>query len=157
MRAEGEATSELTQTVVIIGCTHAGTMVAKTLLQVARDKVKVVVVEKNDTVSFLSCGIAIGIENKLSLDKMFYSSPQQLSDMGASMLMNTVAESVDLTSKTVHVKSLNSYNKSEICYDYLVITSGSVPNVPPCFKEACNSIENVRLCKNYADAKVLKS
>ena len=73
------------------------------------------------------------------------------------MMMNTVAESVDLTGKIVHVKSLDSYSKSEIRYDYLIITSGSVPNVPPCFKEACDSIENVRFCKNYADAKVLKS
>lgn len=94
-------------TVVIIGCTHAGTMVAKTLLQVAGNKIKVIVIEKNDTISFLSCGIAIGIQNKLSLEKMFYSSPQQLSSMGARMLMNTVAKSVDLTNKIVHIKSLN--------------------------------------------------
>lgn len=82
-------------------------MVAKTLLQVAGNKIKVIVIEKNDTISFLSCGIAIGIQNKLSLEKMFYSSPQQLSSMGARMLMNTVAKSVDLTNKIVHIKSLN--------------------------------------------------
>ena len=112
-------------------------------------------IEKNDTVSFLSCGIAIGIENKLSLEKMFYSSPQQLSSLGAEMRMGTVAESVDVARKIVHIRSLTSQDKSEIYYDYLVVTSGSVPNVPPCFRDAQASIKNVRLCKNYEDAKTL--
>lgn len=73
------------------------------------------------------------------------------------MRMGTVAESVDITKKTVHIRSLASQDESDIHYDYLVVTSGSVPNVPPCFRDAQASIENVRLCKNYDDAKTLQS
>ena len=60
---------------VIIGCTHAGTAVASIL---ATHKKKVTIIERNKTVSFLSCGIAIGSAQNIPMDKMFYSSPEQL-------------------------------------------------------------------------------
>ncbi|NLL75606.1 MAG: NAD(P)/FAD-dependent oxidoreductase, partial [Erysipelothrix sp.] len=46
--------------VVVIGCTHAGTSAVKAILKEAPDA-EVVVFERNDNVSFLSCGIALYI------------------------------------------------------------------------------------------------
>lgn len=44
--------------VVVVGCTHAGTSSVKTILN-ENPGAEVVVYERNDNVSFLSCGIAL--------------------------------------------------------------------------------------------------
>ena len=46
--------------VVVIGCTHAGTSAVKSILK-EDPSAEVVVFERNDNVSFLSCGIALYI------------------------------------------------------------------------------------------------
>ena len=43
--------------VIVIGCTHAGTSAVKNILK-ENPGVDVTVYERNDNVSFLSCGIA---------------------------------------------------------------------------------------------------
>ena len=43
--------------VVVIGCTHAGTAAVKTLANLNKN-IDITVYEKNNNVSFLSCGIA---------------------------------------------------------------------------------------------------
>ncbi|HIX35304.1 MAG TPA: NADH oxidase, partial [Candidatus Limosilactobacillus merdigallinarum] len=44
--------------VIIVGCTHAGTITATQILQ-NHPETKVTIYERNDNVSFLSCGIAV--------------------------------------------------------------------------------------------------
>ena len=44
---------------VIIGCTHAGTNAAATIKKTV-PTMDVTIIERNATISFLSCGIAIG-------------------------------------------------------------------------------------------------
>ena len=44
--------------VIVIGCTHAGTAAVKTILS-ENPKTEVTVFERNDNISFLSCGIAL--------------------------------------------------------------------------------------------------
>ena len=44
--------------IVVIGCTHAGTAAVKTILKENPDA-EVTVFERNDNISFLSCGIAL--------------------------------------------------------------------------------------------------
>ncbi|MEO2518662.1 NADH oxidase, partial [Enterococcus avium] len=44
--------------VVVVGCTHAGTAAVKNILTNHPDA-EVTVFERNDNVSFLSCGIAL--------------------------------------------------------------------------------------------------
>lgn len=46
--------------VVVIGCTHAGTAAIVKLKELHSDY-EVVVYEKNDNISFLSCGIALSV------------------------------------------------------------------------------------------------
>lgn len=46
--------------VIVIGCTHAGTSAVVNLKEVYPDS-EVVVYEKNDNISFLSCGIALSV------------------------------------------------------------------------------------------------
>mgnify|MGYP000420353166 CR=1 FL=1 len=44
--------------VIVVGCTHAGTSAVKTILK-ENPGTEVTVYERNDNVSFLSCGIAL--------------------------------------------------------------------------------------------------
>ena len=73
--------------VVIIGCTHAGTITASQILSQHPDT-EVTIYEKNDNVSFLSCGIATYLGGVAqNIDDMFYSSPEALSQLGATVRM----------------------------------------------------------------------
>ena len=51
--------------VVVVGCTHAGTSSVKTILN-ENPGAEVVVYERNDNVSFLSCGIALYVGGVVS-------------------------------------------------------------------------------------------
>ncbi|MCG7202129.1 MAG: NADH oxidase, partial [Candidatus Phytoplasma mali] len=44
--------------VIVVGCTHAGTAAVKTIKK-NNPQADVVVYERNDNISFLSCGIAL--------------------------------------------------------------------------------------------------
>lgn len=77
--------------VVIVGCTHAGTIAATQILN-AHPDTEVVIYERNDNISFLSCGIAVYLSGEVGdPDAMFYSSPQQLEEMGATLKLSTMS------------------------------------------------------------------
>lgn len=138
--------------VVIIGCTHAGTITASQVLSQHPDA-EVTIYEKNDNVSFLSCGIATylgGVAKRI--DDMFYSSPEALAQLGAAGHMRHEVTAVDLKKKTLKVKDLVSGEESEDHYDKLMVTTGSWPVIPnlPGIDDP-----NVYLCKNYNHAKKL--
>ena len=64
--------------VVVIGCTHAGTSAVKTILK-ENPEAEISVFERNDNISFLSCGIALyvgGVVNDAA--GLFYSNPEEL-------------------------------------------------------------------------------
>ncbi len=64
--------------VVVIGCTHAGTAAIKNLRALNPDA-EVTVFERNDNISFLSCGIALYVGGVVNDPKgLFYSSPEEL-------------------------------------------------------------------------------
>lgn len=59
--------------VVIVGCTHAGTIAAAQILKTHPDT-EVTIYERNDDISFLSCGIYLYLGGKVkNLEDMFYS------------------------------------------------------------------------------------
>ncbi|GAP02581.1 NADH oxidase [Fructobacillus pseudoficulneus] len=119
--------------VAVIGSTHAGVFAAK---QIKADNpdAEVHVYEKNKTVSFLSCGIALWIgDNVSSTDKMFYESPESMAKQGITMHMSTLVEDADLAGKTLKIKDLESGAESEETFDKVVITTGSraiKPRIP---------------------------
>lgn len=138
--------------IVIIGCTHAGTITASQVLSQHPDA-EVTIYEKNDNVSFLSCGIATYLGGVAkNIDNMFYSSPEALSQLGAAVHMQHEVTAVDLQKKTLQVKDLVSGEETEDHYDKLMVTTGSWPVIPnlPGIDDP-----NVYLCKNYNHAQKL--
>lgn len=139
--------------VAVIGCTHAGVFSAQTILTEHPDW-EVTVYERNDNLSFLSCGIALWVGDHVSdPKKMFYSSPEALASLGAHMKMEHDVLSVDVAAKSLVVKDLKTGEESTDTFDKLVVTTGSAPVIPP-----IDGIDNknVMLCKNFAHAKALK-
>ena len=138
--------------IVIIGCTHAGTITASQVLSQHPDA-EVTIYEKSDNVSFLSCGIATYLGGVAkNIDDMFYSSPEALSQLGAAVHMQHEVPAVDLQKKTLQVKDLVSGEETEDHYDKLMVTTGSWPVIPnlPGIDDP-----NVYLCKNYNHAQKL--
>jgi ribulose 1,5-bisphosphate synthetase/thiazole synthase len=85
--------------IIVIGATHAGTFAAQQILT-KHPQDQVVVYERNDNLSFLSCGIALWVGDHVSdPNKMFYSNPEALTKLGADMRMQHNVLAVDAETK----------------------------------------------------------
>lgn len=136
--------------VLVVGCTHAGTAAVLNLKKEYND-VDVTIYERNDNVSFLSCGIALHVGHVIKrLEDMFYSSPEELKSLGVKTKMKHEVLDIDFDNKKVKVKNLETEEIFEDSYDKLVLTVGSWPIVP---KFEGGNLENILLCKNYNQAK----
>ena len=113
-------------TVAVIGCTHAGTFATTSILAEHPDWT-VHVFERNGTLSFLSCGIALWVGDHVSdPKKMFYSSPAALAEAGATMHMRTDVTSVDLDARTLTYRALDEAGdpaEQTLAFDKLVVTT----------------------------------
>ncbi|WP_159721833.1 FAD-dependent oxidoreductase [Enterococcus sp. CSURQ0835] len=136
--------------VVVVGCTHAGTAAIKNILS-THPEAEVTVFERNDNISFLSCGIALYVGGVVKDPAgLFYSSPEELAKLGATVHMEHNVTEIDPKAKQVTAKDLKSGAVSTVEYDKLVMTTGSWPIIPPI--PGIDS-KNVLLCKNYNQAK----
>ncbi len=135
--------------VIIIGCTHAGTASAINILKLYPDS-EVTIYEKNDNVSFLSCGIALYVSGVIKdVNGLFYSSPKELESLGAKIFIRHEVLKVDSSLKTVQVKNIENNEIFTDSYDKLVMTTGSWPIVP---KFSGIELENILLSKNFNHA-----
>ncbi|MBG0763184.1 FAD-dependent oxidoreductase [Acholeplasma laidlawii] len=135
--------------VVVIGCTHAGTAAVKSMLNNNKD-IEVNVYERNDNVSFLSCGIALYVGGIVKdVNGLFYSSPEELRQLGANVFMEYNVEAIDYDKKTVTVKNLTTNEISVDSFDKLVLSTGSWPIIP---RIPGISSSNVLLSKNFNQA-----
>ncbi|MCK8617089.1 FAD-dependent oxidoreductase [Fructobacillus sp. M158] len=139
--------------VAVIGATHAGVFAAKQI-KAEHPDAEIDVFEKNQTVSFLSCGIALWIGDHVSSpEKMFYESPESLNAQGITMHMGTEVVEADLAAKHLIYQDLDSNKKTAADYDKIVITTGSKaikPNLPGIYSD------KVFDSKNWDNANDLK-
>lgn len=135
--------------IVAIGCTHAGTAAVTNAAKLYPDA-EITVYERNNNISFLSCGIALYVEGVVKdVNGLFYSSPQALADLGVNTKMRHNVQKVDTKTKTLVVENLETGDTFEDQYDKLIITTGSwpiIPNLPG------KDLDEVVLCKNFDHA-----
>lgn len=140
--------------IIVVGCTHAGTATVVNLIRFYPNS-EIVVYEKNDNISFLSCGIALSVSGVVKkTEKLFYNSPDNLKNLGIRANMNHEVIKFDFTNKKVIVRNLKSNEIFEDTYDKLVLTLGSWPIVP---KINGVDLDNIILCKNYDHAKIINN
>lgn len=140
--------------VIVIGCTHAGTAAIVNLKELHPES-EIVVYERNNNISFLSCGIALSVGGVVTeTEKLFYNSPENLSSMGIITRMRHDVLDIDFDNKTIKVKNLETDEEFEDNYDKLVLTLGSWPIVP---KFEGGDLSNILLCKNYNHAKEIEA
>lgn len=140
--------------VIIVGCTHAGTIAATEIMK-NHPETELTIYERKDNFSFLSCGISLYLEGKVQrLEDMFYSSPQELREMGAEVRDNHDVLKIDATHHQIQVANMTNGDIFTDTYDKLIMTTGSSVLVPPLF-----DIDNSRvlLCKNYQQAQAIYS
>ncbi|MGL6108205.1 FAD-dependent oxidoreductase [Romboutsia sp.] len=136
--------------IVVVGCTHAGTAAVVNMKELYPES-EISIYEKNDNISFLSCGIALSVSSVVDdPNKLFYNSPENLNTLGIKTNMKHEVLDIDFDDKKLAVKNLLSGEIFEDTYDKLVITLGSWPIVP---KFEGGQLENIVLCKNYDHAK----
>ncbi|MFC7440909.1 FAD-dependent oxidoreductase [Laceyella putida] len=130
--------------IAVIGCTHAGTAAIINARRLYPDAT-ITVYERNDTISFLSCGIALYVGGVVKdQEALFYSSPEQMTELGIRMKMNHEVIELDPTQKTLRARhSLTGVELTDT-YDKLLITTGSWPILPPI---SGINLNNIHLCK----------
>ncbi|NLK13084.1 MAG: FAD-dependent oxidoreductase, partial [Candidatus Phytoplasma sp.] len=135
--------------VVVVGCTHAGTAAIKNI-KALDPTIDITVYERNDNISFLSCGIALYVGGVVkNQNELFYSSPEELKQLGVNTNMKHEVLSIDYQNKTLEVRNLETDDVKTDHFDKLVIATGSWPIIPPI--EGIRS-ENVLLSKNFNHA-----
>lgn len=138
--------------IVVVGCTHAGTAAVVNMKELYPNS-QITIYEKNDNISFLSCGIALSVGNVVrDVQKLFYNSPENLASQGIITNMKHEVLDIDFDNKTLSVNNLTTGETFEDTYDKLVLTLGSWPIVP---KFEGGELENIVLCKNYDHAKTI--
>ena len=143
----------VTVKVVIVGCTHAGTMAAQQIIA-ANPDAEVTIYERDTNISFLSCGIALYLDQTVKhLEDMFYSSPEALEKMGVAVKTEHNVLEIDAAKKRLRIVNMRTDEVFDDHYDKLIMTTGSNAIVPP-----LRGIDasRVLMCKTYDHAKEIK-
>lgn len=118
--------------VVIIGANHAGIAAANVLLDEYEGN-EVVLIEKNDNISYVGAGTALWVAREVeNRNDLFYTESGDFEDKGARILMETTVDRVDYDNKVVHAVTKDG-EEIEESYDKLILATGSKPiepNVP---------------------------
>ncbi|PRX25256.1 NADPH-dependent 2,4-dienoyl-CoA reductase/sulfur reductase-like enzyme [Orenia metallireducens] len=135
--------------IAVIGCTHAGTAAIVNAAKLY-PQAEITVYERNDNISFLSCGIALYVGGIVKdVEGLFYSSPEELANLGVKTKMGHDVLNVDIDNKQLKVKDLDSGEEFEDGFDKLIITTGSWPIIP---KLEGIDLDNIVLSKNFYHA-----
>lgn len=142
----------MTMNIAVIGCTHAGTAAITQMAKLYPDA-RITVYERNDNISFLSCGIALHVSGVVKdAEKLFYASPEQLATLGIITKMRHDVLAIDTNAKEIQVRNLATGEEFTDSYDKLVVTTGSWPIIPQ--MEGID-LENIVLCKNYSHSQTI--
>ena len=115
--------------------------------KVVNPEAEITVFERNDNISFLSCGIALYVGGVVKDPQgLFYCSPEKLRELNVDTKMRHDVKNVDIQGKTLRVVNLETGDEFNETFDKLIITSGSWPIIPTIEGIELN---NILLCKNY--------
>jgi NADPH-dependent 2,4-dienoyl-CoA reductase/sulfur reductase-like enzyme len=138
--------------IAVIGCTHAGTAAISNMIKLYPNAT-INVYEKNDNISFLSCGIALHVSGVVKdANGLFYCTPEELTELGVNMFMKHEVLDVNVEEKTLVARNLVTNKMINETFDKLVIATGSWPVIP---NIEGIKMENILLCKNFHHANTI--
>lgn len=120
-------------TVVIIGAVAAGTKVAAKLKRELGEDCRVILLEKQDYISYSGCSLPYFVEGIIpDYQSLFINTPQDFIDItGVDLRCDAQATEIDRKNKLVTVRYLKTGGSEKIAYDKLVLAVGAVPIRPP--------------------------
>ncbi|MEE8343220.1 MAG: FAD-dependent oxidoreductase [Gammaproteobacteria bacterium] len=124
--------------VVVIGGVACGPKAAARIHRLRPDT-EIILIEKNELLSYAGCGIPYYIGGDIrDIKELMKTNAGIVRDThyfrnfkGIEVLNKTVATAIDRTKKCVEIFSLESSDTSRIHYDKLVLATGATPIVPP--------------------------
>lgn len=117
--------------IIIIGGVAAGMSAATKAKRIAKEA-EVVIYEKTDIVSWGACGLPYYVGNFLEDHNKLKARPvEKLRETGLDININHEVLSIDVNSKILKVKNLDSGKEFEDTYDRLMIAVGASSIIPP--------------------------
>ncbi|MYV17488.1 FAD-dependent oxidoreductase [Furfurilactobacillus milii] len=117
--------------IVIVGASHGGHESAIELLDKYRD-VDVTIYEAGDFVSFMSCGMELFLEDKVTAQEDVRNfKPEDITSKGGHVFNNHEVTAINADKKEVSVKDVKSGQTEQVTYDKLILSSGVTPTVLP--------------------------
>lgn len=140
--------------VIIVGASHGGHESAIELLD-KYDDVDVTIYEAGDFISFMSCGMQLFLENKVTAeDDVRNFAPEDVEKKGGHVYANHEVTAIHPDKKIVTVKDLTNNSEEEVNYDKLILSSGVTPKVLPV---PGNDLKNIYLMRGRDWASKLKT
>ena len=138
--------------VAIIGCTHAGTAAVREIIR-QDPTTEVNIYERNDNISFLSCGIALYLNGRVKqLEDMFYDSAEDIRTENIHVNLRHDVIRINRQKKELMVQDMDDFTVKREKYDKIIMCTGSMVSLPPI--KGVNHAR-VMLCKNYEQAQLL--
>lgn len=135
--------------IVVVGANHAGTAAIKTIQSIDSES-QLSIFDRNNNISFLGCGMALWIGQQIhNSDGLFYAKPEEFTELGATVNMETEVIAVDFDDKVITAKKADNSIVTE-SYDKLILATGATPIIP---NISGVELENVQLVKLYQNAK----
>ena len=120
------------QRVVIIGGVAGGASAAARLRRL-REDFEIIVLEKGLFISFANCGLPYYVGNVIKArEQLELMTPEDFFDrFNIDVRINHEALSINREEKTVIIKNLEIDKEYSLEYDYLILSPGASPIVPP--------------------------
>lgn len=126
------------KTIIVIGGSAAGPKAAAKARRLDQ-KSRIVIIQKSEYLSMASCGYPYYVGGVFDDRNMLISTPTgvirdpkfYLNAKGIEAINNTEVTSIDKKKKKVAYENSITGEKGEMAYDKLIITTGSVPRIPP--------------------------
>jgi NADPH-dependent 2,4-dienoyl-CoA reductase/sulfur reductase-like enzyme len=126
-----------TKKVVIVGASHSGISAAINLKKALKDKAEIILLESSDGtgLSFVGADGLLWIEDLITKKHLGYITSDKINSFGINFHLNEKVIKIDSINKKIITIS------SEFSYDYVVLATGSSPNIPEFAKEYLNKLD----------------
>ena len=121
----------MTQVIIVGGVAGGATTAAR--LRRLKEDFEIIVLERGGYVSFANCGLPYYVGNVIKeREKLELATPSEfLERYNINVRIQHEAVSIDRANKKINIKNLKNNEEYTLDYDYLVLSPGASPIIPP--------------------------